>query len=242
MLTHQTPRGFTVPPNQPSTLVDRDAPDLELEIIEKLLPLLADRAFSLFDLADIAGLPFSQLADLLESERVDKAYRAMLRILAIRQKFIDAQSHFVTTSQLLSIASAQPLDAKEADQSRKAANKLETLRRSSPVAERGGGGGGRHSLTEVEVYASPSPAPAGEVSASSPVLPPLPPPAGEGRGEGSCPSGPTSQPSSPHAHDEIVGFPAPTLASQLHTACGSCRSWRNTLRAPTHDTQTSQCS
>jgi hypothetical protein len=120
----------------------------------------------------------------------------MLRILAIRQKFIDAQSHFVTTSQLLSIASAQPLDAKEADQSRKAANKLETLRRSSPVAERGGGGGGRHSLTEVEVYASPSPAPAGEVSASSPVLPPLPPPAGEGRGEGSCPSGPTSQPSS----------------------------------------------
>jgi hypothetical protein len=91
MLKTQTPRGFTVPPNQPSTLVDRDAPDLELEIIEKLLPLLADRAFSLFDLADIAGLPFSQLADLLESERVTRAYNSMLRILAIRQKFLDAQ-------------------------------------------------------------------------------------------------------------------------------------------------------
>jgi hypothetical protein len=75
----------------------------------------------------MCGLNFDELATLLESERVDKAYRAMCRILAIRQKFIDAQSHFVTTAQLLSIASAQPMDAKEADQSRKAANKLHAL-------------------------------------------------------------------------------------------------------------------
>jgi hypothetical protein len=220
MLKTQTPRGFTVPPNQPSTLVNRDAPDLELEIIEKLLPLLADRAFSLFDLADIAGLPFSQLADLLESERVTRAYNSMLRILAIRQKFLDAQAHFTATAQLLAIANAQPLDAKEADQSRKAANKLEALRRSSPVAD---GGGGRRSLTEGEVLTSPSPVPAAEMSAFPPVLPPLPPPAGEGRGEGSSPSGPPSQPSSPHAHDEIVGFPRPAKITQLHRPCGSCR-------------------
>jgi hypothetical protein len=164
MLKTQTPRGFTVPPNQPSTLVDRDAPDLELEIIEKLLPLLADRAFSLFDLADIAGLPFSQLADLLESERVTRAYHSMIRILAIRQKFLDAQAHFTATAQLLAIANAQPLDAKEADQSRKAANKLHALTThgAEGVPPSAATTRGRKPATQ-----SPSPAPAGEVSASS---------------------------------------------------------------------------
>jgi hypothetical protein len=170
-----------------STLVDRDAPDLELEVINKLLPLLADKSHTVFDLCDVSGLNFDELATLLESERVDKAYRAMCRILAIRQKFIDAQSHFVTTAQLLSIASAQPMDAKEADQSRKAANKLETLTRSSPVAD---GGGGRRSLTEGEVFTSPSPAPAAELSASSPtqqVSQPRPATAGRGRSHGVTP-------------------------------------------------------
>jgi hypothetical protein len=176
----QPPPGFTLPRVLSSTLVDRDAPDLELEVINKLLPLLADKSHTVFDLCDVSGLNFDELATLLESERVDKAYRAMCRILAIRQKFIDAQSHFVTTAQLLSIASAQPMDAKEADQSRKAANKLHALlgsspadggggRRSltegevlaspSPIADRGGEGGGRRSLTEGEVFASPTPAP-----------------------------------------------------------------------------------
>ncbi len=139
MTRTQPPPGFTLPRVLSSTLVDRDAPDLELEVINKLLPLVADKSHTVFDLCDVSGLNFDELATLLESPRVDKAYRAMVRILAIRQKFIDAQSHFVTTAQLLSIASAQPMDAKEADQSRKAANKLEALTRSSPVAERGGG-------------------------------------------------------------------------------------------------------
>jgi hypothetical protein len=139
----------------------------------------------------------------------------MCRILAIRQKFIDAQSHFVTTAQLLSIASAQPMDAKEADQSRKAANKLEALTRSSPVAERGGGGGGRREARpEGEVFAaSPAPASAGQGSSKAqdtPLTPALSPPGGA--------RGPED------AHDEIVGFPLPTLVTQLHTACGSCRS------------------
>jgi hypothetical protein len=127
MTRTQPPPGFTLPRVLSSTLVDRDAPDLELEVINKLLPLLADKSHTVFDLCDVSGLNFDELATLLESPRVDKAYRAMCRILAIRQKFIDAQSHFVTTAQLLSIASAQPMDAKEADQSRKAANKLHAL-------------------------------------------------------------------------------------------------------------------
>jgi hypothetical protein len=127
MTRTQPPPGFTLPRTLSSTLVDRDAPDLEREVINKLLPLLADKSHTVFDLCDVSGLNFDELATLLESERVDKAYRAMCRILAIRQKFIDAQSHFVTTAQLLSIASAQPMDAKEADQSRKAANKLHAL-------------------------------------------------------------------------------------------------------------------
>jgi hypothetical protein len=106
MTRTQPPPGFTLPRVLSSTLVDRDAPDLELEVINKLLPLLADKSHTVFDLCDVSGLNFDELATLLESERVDKAYRAMCRILAIRQKFIDAQSHFVTTAQLLSIASA----------------------------------------------------------------------------------------------------------------------------------------
>jgi hypothetical protein len=234
MLKTTTPAASPSPPNQPSTLVDRDAPDLELEIIEKLLPLLADRAFSLFDLADIAGLPFSQLADLLESERVTRAYNSMVRILAIRQKFLDAQAHFIATAQLLAIANAQPLDAKEADQSRKAANKLHALitHGAEGVPPSAQTSRGRKPATPC-----PSPAPAGEVSASSTtegVLPPLSPPAGEGWGEGSSSSGPPSRPlsssssSDSHAHDEIVGFPLPTLVTQLHTACGSNRSCRTT--------------
>jgi hypothetical protein len=211
-----------------STLVDRDAPDLEREVINKLLPLLADKSHTVFDLCDVCGLNFDELATLLESERVDKAYRAMCRILAIRQKFIDAQSHFVTTAQLLSIASAQPMDAKEADQSRKAANKLHALitHGAEGVPPSAQTSRGRTPATQC-----PSPAPAGEVSASSPtegVLPHLPPggPAGEGRGEGSSPSGPPSQPSSsssPHAHDEIVGFFKPTKITQLHTTCETCK-------------------
>ncbi len=210
-----------------STLVDRDAPDLELEVINKLLPLLADKSHTVFDLCDVSGLNFDELATLLESPRVDKAYRAMVRILAIRQKFIDAQSHFVTTAQLLSIASAQPMDAKEADQSRKAANKLHALTRSSNVAD---GGGGRRSLTEGEVITSTSPAPSVDMLESPPMKglrPPLPLPAGEGRGEGSSPSGPpshSSSSSSTHAQAEIVGFFKPTKLTQLQTACGSCTS------------------
>jgi hypothetical protein len=209
-----------------STLVDRDAPDLELEVINKLLPLLADKSHTVFDLCDVSGLNFDELATLLESERVDKAYRAMCRILAIRQKFIDAQSHFVTAAQLLSIASAQPMDAKEADQSRKAANKLHALitHGAEGVPPSAQTSRGRKPATQC-----PSPAPAGEVSASSTtegVRPPLPPggPAGEGRGEGSSSSGPPSQPSSsssPHAHDEIVGCSQPTKITQLQAACGS---------------------
>jgi hypothetical protein len=192
MTRTQPPPGFTLPRTLSSTLVDRDAPDLELEVINKLLPLLADKSHTVFDLCDLSGLNFDELATLLESERVDKAYRAMCRILAIRQKFIDAQSHFVTTAQLLSIASAQPMDAKEVDQSRKAANKLHSLLGSSPIAD---GGGSRRSLTEGEDFTQPTV----ENSASQPtkaIMPPLPLPAGEGRGEGSSSSGPPSQPSS----------------------------------------------
>jgi hypothetical protein len=196
MTRTQPPPGFTLPRTLSSTLVDRNAPDLELEVINKLLPLLADKSHTVFDLCDVSGLNFDELATLLESERVDKAYRAMVRILAIRQKFIDAQSHFVTTAQLLSIASAQPMDAKEADQSRKAANKLEALTRSSPVAERGGGGGGRRSLTEGEVLTSPSPSPAAEMSPSPPT---------EGvRPSAQNTSGFPSQPSSVNATDTIA--------------------------------------
>jgi hypothetical protein len=194
-----------------STLVDRDAPDLELEVINKLLPLLADKSHTVFDLCDVSGLNFDELATLLESERVDKAYRAMCRILAIRQKFIDAQSHFVTTAQLLSIASAQPMDAKEADQSRKAANKLEALLRSSPVAD--GGGGRREARPEGEVFeASPAPASAGQGSSKAqdtPLTPALSPPSGA--------RGPEQ------ARDKVVAFPLPTLVTKLHAACGSCR-------------------
>jgi hypothetical protein len=189
-----------------STLVDRDAPDLELEVINKLLPLLADKSHTVFDLCDVSGLNFDELATLLESERVDKAYRAMCRILAIRQKFIDAQSHFVTTAQLLSIASAQPMDAKEADQSRKAANKLEALLRSSPIAD--GGGGRREARPEGEVFTQPPPTSARQ-GPSKPLTPALSPPSGA--------RGPE------HARDEVVRFPLPTLVTQLHAACGSCR-------------------
>jgi hypothetical protein len=226
MTRTQPPPGFTMPRTLSSTLVDRDAPDLEREVINKLLPLLADKSHTVFDLCDVSGLNFDELATLLESERVDKAYRAMVRILAIRQKFIDAQSHFVTTAQLLSIASAQPMDAKEADQSRKAANKLHALitHGAEGVPPSAQTSRGRTPATQC-----PSPAPAGEVSASSPtqgVLPPLPPPAEDGTGEGSSPSGPASQPSSsyfPHAHDEIVGFFKPTKITQLHTTSGTSK-------------------
>jgi hypothetical protein len=208
MTRTQTPAGFTLPRVLSSTLVDRDAPDLELEVINKLLPLLADKSHTVFDLCDVSGLNFDELATLLESPRVDKAYRAMCRILAIRQKFIDAQSHFVTTAQLLSIASAQPMDAKEADQSRKAANKL-------------------HALTTLGAEGVPPSVPAPgpqwdglparlskpdglEARPTTPLTPTLSPPSGAREPE---------QPQHP-----IAGFPLPTLITQLHASCGSCRS------------------
>jgi hypothetical protein len=225
MTRTQPPPGFTLPRVLSSTLVDRDAPDLELEVINKLLPLLADKSHTVFDLCDVSGLNFDELATLLESERVDKAYRAMCRILAIRQKFIDAQSHFVTTAQLLSIASAQPMDAKEADQSRKAANKLHSL---ITHGAEGVPPSAQTSRRRKPATQSPSPAPAGEVSASSPtegVRPPLPSggPTGKGRGEGSSPSGPPSSHSSPHAQDAVAGLRSPTKVTQLHAACGTCK-------------------
>jgi hypothetical protein len=188
-----------------STLVDRDAPDLEREVINKLLPLLADKSHTVFDLCDLSGLNFDELANLLESERVDKAYRAMCRILAIRQKFIDAQSHFVTTAQLVSIASAQPMDAKEADQSRKAANKLHAL----TLGAEGVPPSVSTSRGRKPATTRTSPTPAAEISASPPtegVHPPLPPggPTGEGSRAGSSTSGHPSQLPSPHAHEQIV--------------------------------------
>jgi carbonic anhydrase len=230
MTRTQPPPGFTLPRVLSSTLVDRDAPDLELESSTNSSPSSPTSPTPSSTSAMSAGLNFDELATLLESERVDKAYRAMVRILAIRQKFIDAQSHFVTTAQLLSIASAQPMDAKEADQSRKAANKLEALTRSSPVAERGGGGGGRRSLTEGEVSQAPPPRLRPEVSASSPtegVRPPLPPPAGEGRGEGSSPPGlPPNPPPPPPLH--------PLFRTRLLSGDGLSRPRQRPSRSPAH--------
>ncbi len=201
MTRTQPPPGFTLPRVLSSTLVDRDAPDLELEVINKLLPLLADKSHTVFDLCDVSGLNFDELATLLESERVDKAYRAMCRIVAIRQKFIDAQSHFVTTAQLLSIASAQPMDAKEADQSRKAANKL-------------------HALTTLGAEGVPP-----SVPAPDPQWDGLPACLSKPDGLEARPT--TGQPSGArgheHALDEVVRFPLPTLVTQLHAACGSCK-------------------
>jgi hypothetical protein len=127
------------------------------------------------------------------------------------------------------------MDAKEADQSRKAANKLHSL---ITHGAEGVPPSAQTSRRRKPATQSPSPAPAGEVSASSPtegVLPHLPPggPAGDGRSEGSPPSGPPSQPSSSssfssssHAHDEIVGFFKPTKLTQLQTACGRCKGCR----------------
>jgi hypothetical protein len=212
MTRTQPPPGFTLPRVLSSTLVDRDAPDLELEVINKLLPLLADKSHTVFDLCDVSGLNFDELATLLESPRVDKAYRAMVRILAIRQKFIDAQSHFVTTAQLLSIASAQPMDAKEADQSRKAANKLHAL---TPQWD---GLPARLPTKPDGLEARPttgqprpsSPAECTSQAQDTPLTPTLSPPSG------------AREPGQPH--HPIAGFPLPTLVTQLHASCGSCRS------------------
>lgn len=116
------PAGMCVEPFGPATRLDPGAD--ERQAVSTILPLLVDRSYSIFRLCDVTGLSIARLRRILESELMARALDDVEACLRVRERAVDMHKKFVADAALLNLAATVPMDSREAEPVRKAANQI----------------------------------------------------------------------------------------------------------------------
>lgn len=159
------PAGMCVEPFGPATRLDPGAD--ERQAVSTILPLLVDRSYSIFRLCDVTGLSIARLRRILESELMARALDDVEACLRVRERAVDMHKKFVADAALLNLAATVPMDSREAEPVRKAANQI---RKPPPKP------GAKDQQSQPLPHDEPRPNDKPRPSGSGPLPPASPPP------------------------------------------------------------------